>query len=314
MYSRLFEQIYAKTHLYFHIGSIKGKLQPTYQINPSEPPAFFVSRNLSFMDKYIDYLKNETDKDIRYLYILKPKKVLKIFNVLSKTDADNLKDYIYSHTEDYVGEYWQKEDIRIVDKAINNKAGWRQIEGLAKQIKESGFDGFMTSEKNFIGNIGVFEPNECFEIIDQLDWVDIQNKSGEDYKKWKEQYEPLINENKYFYDYGQETKNLFSNKSEKISNHKRLDIINRLITKWLQKYDPVENYLKGVNHKWPKYLKQYRKKKVMEDINWIISMVQWELKLKRKRPVKPSEIEDIKNKVHFILYSKELSRHDIINL
>jgi len=48
-YSHLFEQIYAKTHLYFHLGDIKGKLQPTYQFNPSHPSAFFVSRNLGLI-------------------------------------------------------------------------------------------------------------------------------------------------------------------------------------------------------------------------------------------------------------------------
>jgi len=185
MYSHLFEQIYAKTHLYFHIGSSKikdGKIESRFTADSTQVPSFFVMRKLQYLMK--------TSLDSGILHVLLPKKVLKIFNILNKQDRQQLHNYLTKNNPRY---------LQILENAISSSIHsthtYSSIEQLTKQIYDLGFDGFMVSEYGINGNIGVFKPNECFKIIDWLSWKSIIKQEGKSWNIWIKKYEPLLHTN-----------------------------------------------------------------------------------------------------------------------
>jgi len=175
--SKLFEQIYRSSKLYYHISPNKfDKFERRNSFRKGdgaeELGGTFLTPQLYMINAYFaNYLSTKHKRKEYYLYYCKLKKDLNIFNPSSKKDRTLLIDKIRENPNQFFLNYSIKQpravlpDLKRELASMFRSHNWSQIENpeLTKMIKSLGFDGYV-SQENEVGNIMVFDPTNI-EIV-----------------------------------------------------------------------------------------------------------------------------------------------------
>jgi hypothetical protein len=175
-YSKLFEQIFNKTHrIFYHISpnefnklEVRNNYLPDSEYN--RVPAIFLSPSKYFC---VDYIKTAPFGPGRFVYIYDCilTRKLNLFNM--EQDSDRKK------FELVFPEQYKKYFTIVRNDGYGKSRAFRAVEQFTTEIKELGYDGFntdgclMTSFKN-AENIAIFNEND----------VKIINKNRIDLENW----------------------------------------------------------------------------------------------------------------------------------